>query len=73
MRRLFLEVVKHEEFVEFEPERDESGKLVPKKDGRTAFLHLRAPNGTVIRVGVEPEQLNEFLGLMMPGYIFTDE
>ena len=76
MRRLFLEVVGHEEQVEFEPESDSSGKAVLKKGAGTAgtaFLDLRAPNGTIVRVAIAPDRLDEFLGLMMPGYVFTGE
>lgn len=66
---LFLEVVNHEESVEIEQIRDPSGAIVqskPIEGTRTAFLHLRAPNGTMVRAEIPPERLDEFLALMMP-------
>lgn len=68
-RPLFLEVVDHEEYVDLEVERDETGKIIkqtPINESRTAFVHLRVPSGKVIRAQIPHENLDEILALMGP-------
>src|SRR5271157_1994348 len=72
MRRLFLEVVNYEDNQDVDVERGTTGEVIgatPIKGTRKTFVHLRAPNGTVVRVEIEPARLDEFYGLMMPDYI----
>jgi len=66
---LFLEVVEHEEYVDIDAEYDASGKLIrttPIESTRTAFVHLRAPDGTTVRAAIPSERLDDFLAMMFP-------
>ena len=69
-RPVFLEVVDHEEYVEVDVERDASGKVIGgevKKEGaRTAFLHLRAPDGRIVRAEIPHGDLDPILALIYP-------
>jgi hypothetical protein len=63
---LFLEVVNHEEYVKVEVESGEVIGTKPIEGSGTAFLHLRAPDGTVVRAEIPHERLDDFLALMFP-------
>lgn len=63
-RSLFLEVIDHEESVE--TKRDSTGKTVPIEGSGTAFLHLRAPDGTIIRAEIPHEELDRVLWFIWP-------
>lgn len=59
-RRVFLEVIHHEEFVDLDD------GLNPIAGTRTAFLHLKTPTGTAIRVEIPHENLDPLLTLLWP-------
>jgi len=68
-RPLLLEVVNHEEYVEVEPEYGPTGEVVastPIEGTRTAFLNLRAPDGTTVRAEIPHERLDDLLAMMFP-------
>jgi len=75
-RTVLLEVVNHEEYVEYESELDPDGKQTLKRslDGKpikiegseTAFLHLKALDGKIIRAQISHENLDKILALRFP-------
>ena len=62
-RPVLLEFVDHEEYVEVDPSVLGTGPIV---GARTAFLHLRAPDGTLVRAQIPHEQLDGLLALTWP-------
>jgi len=69
VRQVSLEVIDYEEYVEVEEERGEAGELLsttPIEETRTAFLHLRLPNGKMVRAEIPPENLDDVLAVMFP-------
>jgi hypothetical protein len=70
-RKILLEVVDHEEFVEVDERRDDSGRLIearPKEGTRQAFLHLQGPDGMLIRAEIPAGQLDPILALLYPDF-----
>lgn len=69
-RKLFLEVVDHEEFVEVEKSVDAQGNVQHEvvEGSRTAFLHLQVPGGTRMRVPIPYEELDPILAKMIPDF-----
>lgn len=63
-RKVFLEVVDHEEYVEFE--KSGSAPYVKIDGSETAFLNLRLPNGKMVRVEIAHGNLDDVLALMFP-------
>lgn len=59
-RRLLLEVVDHEEYVDL----DDSHQ--PVEATRTAFIHLKLPEGPTVRAQIPHENLDPLLAKMWP-------
>ena len=58
---LFLEVVDHEEYVEFDEE-----SRTPIEGTRTAFLRLKDPDGRIVRAEIQHGDLDPLLALIWP-------
>jgi hypothetical protein len=67
-RPLVLEVIDHEESVNIERQAGPSGEPEWRatEDGRTAFIHLRAPDGSTVRAEIPQDRLDHLLGFMFP-------
>ncbi len=75
-RKVFLEVINHEEYVQVEPKYGPDGKVAggtPIEGTRTAFLHLLAPDGTVIRAEIPHGHLDRVLAMVFPDMLSPEE
>lgn len=70
-RKLSLEVVDHEEFVEIHHDRGPDGVVLnstPIRGTESAFLLLKAPDGRVIRAQIPHTDLDPVLAMMIPDF-----
>ncbi len=67
-RPLFLEFLDHEEYVELDHQLrpGEVTRAIPIEGSRTAFLLLRAPDGSVVRAEIPQARLDGLLALQFP-------
>jgi hypothetical protein len=64
-------VIDHEEYYELEPLED--GKKAVIEGSQTAFLHLRAPDGTIVRAEIPYAHLDKLLAMIIPDFYGTVE